>query len=367
MNKNDLRSIIAKLHELEQGPTEPVNEAVPSFLNPFNFIKGLGAGGTKDAVPRVAIPKPKIDPTGLAHGAEEIVTAAVQNADTKLKLLRKITPAEAVAARAEGITLDELLMKKFPDTFAKLENNPELKTKVATEFSKAADEIIGAVERGEDPRALWPKEEKLFSKEGAKSFALSAMLHALIVLGLFIANKQSSSTSTSTSSSDVDSIPADEIPWSTYLGMDPRQGDSLKRGSHGGIAPWKIISPGGVAIGKINGPIIVDKIEKLAAMTPAERKKLAQAEPQIKYHEIELYPADSTTQPKVKELPKSPSADKGSSSSDAPENKPEIVIAKKKKKTKEEEEAERKKKEAAEAAKKAEEDKKRKILPPLTF
>lgn len=357
MNKTDLRNIIAKLHEIEHGPKEPVNEAIP---NPFGFLRGLGKGA-KNA--------PKIEPvgSGAAHGAEELISAAAQDANKRLSLLRRITPAEAAAAKAEGITIDEMLMRKFPDTFAKLEKNPELLTKVNQEFTKAADEILVAAERGEDPRALWPKEEKFFSKDGQKSFALSALLHALIVLGLLIADKHSSSSSgprfgqSSSSGADLNDIPADEIPWSTYLGMDPRQGDSLKRGLHQGIAPWKIISPAGVAIAKINGPVIVDKIEKLAAMTPEQRKKLAQAEPKTSNFEVDLYRPD-TQQPTVKELPKA--ADKGSPAT-VPENDPEIVIAKKKKK-KEEEEAQRKKKEA-EAAKKAEEDKKRKILPTLTF
>jgi hypothetical protein len=126
MNKTDLRGIIAKLHEIEQGPVEPVNEAVP---NPFNFFKGLGAGGSK------AVPKPRIEPVGpggIARGADELVQAAVQNADVKLQTLRRHTSTEWAAAKAEGKTYDEFLLNKFPETFAKLEKNPELKTKVAT-------------------------------------------------------------------------------------------------------------------------------------------------------------------------------------------------------------------------------------------
>lgn len=350
MNKTDLRSILAKLHEIEQGPVEPVNEAVP---NVFNFFKGLGAGGSKA--------KPRIEPTGLAQGADELVTAAVQNADKKLSQIRRVTPAELVAARAEGITIDELLMRKFPDTFAKLEKNPELKAKVATEFSKAADEIMVAVERGEDPRALWPKEAGMFDKDGRKSLAMSAMGHALIVLGLLVANTQSGGSSSSSTSS----IPADQVPWKTYLGMDPRQGDSLKRGNNPS-SPWVIVAPSGVAVGRIDDPKLVQQIEKLAAMTPEERKELASAEPKnFQVDLVDLKPS-GTNQPTVKELPKSPSAGATPTTS-APETEPDIAIAKKKKKSKEEEEAERKKKEAAAAAKKAEEDKKRKILPTLTF
>jgi hypothetical protein len=349
MNKTDLRSMLAKLHEIEQGPAEPVNEAVP---NVFNFLKGLGAGSSKA--------KPRIEPTGLAQGADELVTAAVQNADKKLSQIRRVTPAELVAAKAEGITIDELLMRKFPDTFAKLEKNPELKAKVATEFSKAADEIMVAIERGEDPRALWPKEASTFDK---KSLAMSAMGHALLALGLLISNKQSGG------SSSTSAIPADQVPWKTYLGMDPRPYDSLQRGNNPS-RPWVIVSPAGVAVGKIDDPKLVQQIEKLAAMSPEERKKLAQAEP--KTIEIPVWSQDDLNkmsgaqQPTVKELPKAPEAGATPTTS-APEKDADIGIAKKKKKSKEEEEAERKKKEAAAAAKKAEEDKKRKILPTLTF
>lgn len=347
MNKTDLRSILAKLHELEQGPVAPVNEAVP---NVFNFFKGLGAGGSKA--------KPRIEPTGLAQGADELVQAAVQNANTKIQALRRHSATEWAAAKAEGKTYDEFLLNKFPDTFAKLEKNPELKAKVATEFSKAADEIMVAVKSGENPRAFWPKEEGMYDR---KSLAMSAMGHALLALGLLATNRQSGGSSSSSTSA----IPADQVPWKTYLGMDPRQSDSLQRGNNPS-SPWVIVAPSGVAVGRIDDPELVQQIEKLAAMTPEERKKLASAEPKnFQVDLVDLKPSGAN-QPTVKELPKAPAAGATPSTS-APEKEPDIAIAKKKKKSKEEEEAERKKKEAAAAAKKAEEDKKRKILPTLTF
>jgi len=332
MNKTDLRSIIAKLHELEQVPVEPVTEAIP---NPFGFFKGLGAGGAKNA-----IPKPRIDPTGVARGAEDLVAAATSTANKKLSDIRKVTPAEMVAAREEGITINELLMRKYPDTFAKLEKNPELQAKVATEFSKASDEIIVAVERGEDPRALWPKEASMFDKDGRKSLAMSAMGHALLVLGLIVANKNtSSSSSSSSSSSNVNSIPADEIPWSTYLGMDPRKGDSLKR-SNNPSSPWVIVAPSGVVVGKIDDPKLVQEIEQLAKMDPEKRKEMAKAENTPTYNNVEMWPAGSLPNPNnTPELPPVGSKVPNNTTPDIT-TKPDIVIgkddAKKKKKSKDE-------------------------------
>jgi len=365
MQNKPLNVIMAEiLAKLDEKP--PVEEGTLARLGDkaFDFFKGLGKGGSK------AIPDPKIEPAGLAQGAENLVQAAVQDADTKLKLLRKHSPAEWVAAKAEGKTYDEFVFDKFPDTFAKLEKNPELKAKVATEFSKAVDEIMVAVERGEDPRALWPTESKMFDKDGRKSLAMSAMGHALIVVGLLVANKQSGSSSSASTSTSTSTIPADQVPWKTYLGMDPRRGDSLQKGNNPS-RPWVIVSPAGVAVGKIDDPELVRQIEKLASMSPEDRKKLAQAEP--KNFEVPFWSQDDLNkmsgaqQPTVKELPKEPSADKGAPPKPVPQKDADIVIPTKKKKSKEEEEAERKKREAAEKAKKAEEDKKRKTLPTITF
>lgn len=382
MNKNDLRNVLAKLHELEN----PVKENEPLFKEgALDFLRGIGAGEAKTG----GKVKPKIEPRMEPHvppaggvagrSAEEVASGAISDANKKLTLLRRVTPAEAAAAKAEGKTLDELLFNKFPETFAKFEKDPQLYTSLSKEFNAAADEVLAANAggRGTD---LWPQETKMFDKDGKKSLATSVLIHALIAMGLLAATKINSSSSSSSSSSTlVNSIPAGEIPWSTYLGMDPRDpGDWLERSNSAGT--WKIIAPSYFAIGKINGPGIVSKIEKLAAMTPEQRKALMKNEPVKKAEvEVDLWTPDAfnkTTgapQPTVKELPKAQSADK---SADKPIEKPpvekdaDIGIIKPKKKTKKEEEEEKKKREAAkkaEAERKAEEEKKRKILPTLTF
>lgn len=278
MNKNDLRNVLAKLHELET-PVEEVKPVVKE-AGVLDFLRGLGAGETKAGTkvkPRV---EPKLEPhvPPVGQGAEQVASAALSDANTKLSLLRKITPAEAAAAKAEGKTLDELLFNKYPETFAKFEKDPQLYTSLGKEFSKAADELMTAGDRG--PAWLRPQEEQF----GKKSLAVSALIHALIILGLLISKKSSDTSKEKTASSSTSDasnagsssqgasrLAPDEISW-TALGINPKayEGSALEKSSLDG--QWKVVLPSGKVGGYITNPEMVKKIERLAAMKPEDRK-----------------------------------------------------------------------------------------------
>lgn len=289
----DLRSVLAKIYEIES----PTKVEVPVNEGPLDFLKGLGAGEAK-AIPKV---KPKIEPkfdpavtTATGQGAEQAVTTALADANKKLTLLRKVTPAEAAAAKAEGKTLDELLFSKYPETFAKFEKDPQLATSISKEFSKAADELMMSNAGGKPPAWLRPQEET----HGKKSLAMSALIHALIVLGLLI-NKSSSTSKektassttsdTSTASQGASKIAPDEISWKT-LGINPKayEGASLEKSSLDG--QWKVILPNGRIGGLVTDPEMIKKIEELAAMSPEARKA-------SKPREVELWSADDIPKP----------------------------------------------------------------------
>ena len=286
-----MSEMLDKLDTINQ-TASPLEEGPASKLagNVFDFFKGLGKGGEKAAA------KPRIDPTSSAG---EMIAAAAGESTKKLSQLRKITPAELVAARAEGITIDEMLMRKFPDTFAKLEKDPSMLIKVNNEFIKAADEIMSAGERG--PEWLRPQEDK----HGKKSLALSALLHALIVLGLFVASKRDGSTAGSSSTTSATTLVDSEIPW-THLKLNASaySGSSLKKDSM--TDKWTVILPNGRRGGVVTDPSMVQEVEKIAAMTPEQRQAFkSQSEP---VHQVELWDkvpdtvtpaADDTTIPKA--------------------------------------------------------------------
>ena len=110
-----MRELLTKLDEkpsVEEGAIGDFgknviyNPAKKAFGKSYDFIKSLGKGGTKDAF-------------------TEAVKAAQKEADDALAnaVMQKprITTADIAAARAEGITTQDWLLKNKPEFYATLE------------------------------------------------------------------------------------------------------------------------------------------------------------------------------------------------------------------------------------------------------
>lgn len=221
MNKTDLRSIIAKLHELEQIPVEPVNEVnLLKGLN-FDFLKGLGKGGKYGARSGLEAWE-----AAVKVSQREADEALVQAAQTAAKNKPKLTPADIAAARAEGITTQEWLVKNKPEFFAKLEKSPP------AEQAQFYDLVTSTAKEYNPERNL----------KTAIAVSVTGHIILLAILAWEKDKSPSSSSSSSSSSSTRSSLPAtmqkgtyglrpDSIDWES-LGAPgfKGQGASLKDG-----------------------------------------------------------------------------------------------------------------------------------------
>ena len=179
-----MRELLAKLDEkssVEEGKAgELAGKAVGSA---YDFLKSLGKGGAKYG-----------EKTGF-DAFTEAVKAAQKEADDELvkavKRLPRITPAEIAAARAEGITTQEWLLKNKPEFYATLEN-------ATPEAQAGFFNIVNTTAKDWNP-----------DKDTKKAMAASIIGHIIVLAILSWKSKylpsSSSNSGSSSSSSSSDS------------------------------------------------------------------------------------------------------------------------------------------------------------------
>lgn len=185
MQNKPLNVIMAEiLAKLDEKPN--VEEGALSNLagNAFDFFKGLGKGGSKNAFAEAV--------KAAQREADEALVRAAAEHSARLANKPKITSAEIAAARAEGITTQEWLIKNKPEFYATLEKaTPQAQTEFFNLVSSTAKD--------------WQPDKNV-----KIATAISVIGH-IIVLAIIAWEKDkapNSSSSSSSSSSSRSSLPA---------------------------------------------------------------------------------------------------------------------------------------------------------------
>lgn len=191
MQNKPLNVIMAEiLAKLDEKP--PVEEGAFSNIagNAFDFFKGLGKGGSRRSWNETIQAMSRDADEALVRAAAEARAAATAGTTATKP---KITPADIVAARAEGITTQEWLIKNKPEFYATIE---KASPAAQADFFKMI----------KDSAATYQPDKSMMKP----AIAASVIGHIIIIAILSWERKHSpsSSSSSSSSSSASSSLPA---------------------------------------------------------------------------------------------------------------------------------------------------------------